>query len=56
MSNVLLLIALNYEVDLSSSERLVLTYLCNLSNDSKGNYAWPSYQYLSKKSENSLEK
>ena len=39
---------------MSGSEKLVLIYLCNLSNDAKGNYAWPSYQYISKKSGLSL--
>ena len=54
MSNILLPLALNHEGDLSGSEKLVLIYLCNLSNDAKGNYAWPSYQYLSRKSGFSL--
>ena len=54
MSNILLPLALNNEGDLSGSEKLVLIYLCNLSNDAKGNYAWPSYQYISKKSGLSL--
>ena len=54
MSNILLPLALNHEGDLSGSEKLVLIYLCNLSNDAKGNYAWPSYQYLSRKSGYSL--
>ena len=54
MSNILLPLALNHEGELSGSEKLVLIYLCNLSNDAKGNYAWPSYQYLSRKSGFSL--
>ena len=54
MSNILLPLALNHEGDLSGSEKLVLIQLCNLSNDAKGNYAWPSYQYISKKSGLSL--
>ena len=54
MSNILLPLALNHEGELSGSEKLVLIYLCNLSNDAKGNYAWPSYQYLSRKSGYSL--
>ena len=54
MFNILLPLALNHEGDLSGSEKLVLIYLCNLSNDAKGNYAWPSYQYLSRKSGFSL--
>ena len=54
MSNILLPLALNHEGDLSGSEKLVLIYLCNLSNDTKGNYAWPSYKYISKKSGLSL--
>ena len=54
MSNILLPLALNHEGDFSGSEKLVLIYLCNLSNDAKGNYAWPSYQYLSRKSGFSL--
>ena len=49
MSNILLPIALNHEGNLSGSEKLVLILLCNLSNDAKGNYAWPSYQYISRK-------
>ena len=54
MSNILLPLALNHEGNLSGSEKLVLIYLCNLSNEAKGNYAWPSYQYISKKSGFSL--
>ena len=54
MSNIFLPLALNYEGNLSGSEKLVLIILCNLSNDSKGNYAWPSHQYISKISGYSL--
>ena len=54
MSNIFLPLALNHEGNLSGSEKLVLIILCNLSNDAKGNYAWPSYQYLSRKSGFSL--
>ena len=50
MSTTLLLAALDYEGDLTGSEKLVLIILCNLSNDDKGNYAWPSHKYISKKS------
>ena len=54
MSTTLLPLALNYEGDLSGSEKLVLIILCNLSNDGKGNYAWPSHKYISRKSRLSL--
>ena len=54
MSNIFLPLALNHEGNLSGSEKLVLIILCNLSNDNKGNYAWPSYQYISRKSGYSL--
>jgi len=50
MSTTLLLAALDYEGDLIGSEKLVLIILCNLSNDDKGNYAWPSHKYISRKS------
>ena len=50
MSTNLLLAALDYEGDLIGSEKLVLIILCNLSNDGKGNYAWPSHKYISRKS------
>ena len=50
MSNTLLPLALDYEGDLIGSEKLVLIILCNLSNDDKGNYAWPSHKYISRKS------
>ena len=50
MSTTLLLAALQYEGDLSGSEKLVLIILCDRSNDGKGNYAWPSHQYISRKS------
>lgn len=50
MSTTLLLAALDYEGDLTGSEKLVLIILCNLSNDGKGNYAWPSHKYISRKS------
>ena len=50
MSTTLLLAALDYEGDLIGSEKLVLIILCNLSNDCKGNYAWPSHKYISRKS------
>ena len=54
MSNILQPLALIHEGELSGSEKLVLIYLCNLSNDAKGNYAWPSHQYISRKSGYSL--
>jgi len=54
MSKTLLPLALDYEGDLTGSEKLVLIILCNLSNDGKGNYAWPSHQYISRKSGLSL--
>ena len=54
MSTNLLLAALDYEGDLIGSEKLVLIILCNRSNDGKGNYAWPSHQYISRKSGLSL--
>ena len=54
MSNNLLPLAFEYEGDLTASEKLVLLYLCNLSNDGKGNYAWPSHKYIAKKSGLSL--
>jgi hypothetical protein len=54
MSIVLLPLAFEYEGDLKGNEKLVLLYLCNLSNDGKGNYAWPSHKYLAKKSGLSL--
>jgi len=54
MSTTLLLAALDYEGDLIGSEKLVLIILCNRSNDGKGNYAWPSHQYISRKSGLSL--
>ncbi len=54
MSNRLLPLAFEYEGDLTASEKLVLLYLCNLSNDGKGNYAWPSHTYIAKKSRLSL--
>jgi len=50
MSTTLLLAALDYEGDLTGSEKLVLIILCDRSNDGKGNYAWPSHQYISRKS------
>mgnify|MGYP000848368678 CR=1 FL=1 len=50
MSKILLPLALDYEGDLTGSEKLVLIILCNLSNDGKGNYAWPSHKYISRKS------
>ena len=50
MSNTLLPLAFEYEGDLTASEKLVLLYLCKLSNDGKGNYAWPSHKYIAKKS------
>jgi DNA-binding transcriptional regulator YhcF (GntR family) len=50
MSTTLLLAALDYEGDLTGSEKLVLIILCNLSNDNKGNCAWPSHKYISRKS------
>ena len=50
MSTTLLLAALQYEGDLTGSEKLVLIILCDRSNDGKGNYAWPSHQYISRKS------
>ena len=49
MSKDLLLLALDYEGKLTGSEKLVLLYLCNLSNDDRGKYAWPSHRYLSRK-------
>lgn len=54
MSNNFLPLAFKYEGDLTASEKLVLLYLCNLSNDGKGNYAWPSHKYIAKKSGLSL--
>ena len=54
MSNNLLPLVFEYEVDLTACEKLVLLYLCNLSNDGKRNYAWPSHKYLAKKSGLSL--
>ena len=39
MSKDLLLLALDYEGKLTGSEKLVLLYLCNLSNDDRGKYA-----------------
>ena len=54
MSNILLLLVSNHKGNLLGSEMLVLIFSWNLSNDSKGNYAWPSYQYLSRKSRYSL--
>ena len=54
MSNILLLLVSNHKGNLLGSEMLVLIFSWNLSNDSKGNYAWPSYQYLSRKSGYSL--
>ena len=46
MSTTLLPLALAYEGDLTGSAKLVLIYLCDLSNDGRGNYAWPSHQSL----------
>ena len=54
MSKDLLLLALDYEGKLTGSEKLVLLYLCNLSNDDRGKYAWPSHRYLSRKTGLSL--